>query len=70
VDVESFVDGSLHRGIVFIHRECRSFTGCWRMVKDECVGSLEEDALEVLRRTFGSEKKNILLDGLSSKFCA
>jgi hypothetical protein len=37
------------------------------MVKDERVGSPEEGALEVLRRTFVSEKKK-LLDGLSSEF--
>jgi hypothetical protein len=37
------------------------------MVKNECVGIPEEGALEVLRRTFGSEKKK-LLDGLSSEF--
>jgi hypothetical protein len=67
VDVESSVDGSLRGDIIFIHHECRSVTGCWRMVKDECVGSPEEGTLEVLRRTSGSEKKK-LLDGLSSEF--
>jgi hypothetical protein len=30
------------------------------MVKDECVGSPEEGALEVLRRMFGSEGKKIV----------
>jgi hypothetical protein len=38
------------------------------MVKDERVGSPEEGAMEVLRRTSRSKKKK-LLDGLSSEFC-
>jgi hypothetical protein len=50
VDVESSVDNSLCGDIIFIHHECRSVTGCWRMVKDERVGSAEEGTLEVLRR--------------------
>jgi hypothetical protein len=58
VDVESSVDGSLRGDIIFIHHEFQSITGCWRMVTDECVGSPKEGTLKVLRRTFGSKKKN------------
>jgi len=37
------------------------------MVKDERTRSPKKDALEVLRKNFGSKKKK-LLDGLSSEF--
>jgi hypothetical protein len=29
------------------------------MVKDECVGSPEEDTLEIMRMASGSKKKNV-----------